>query len=87
MKICVTSRTGRGGTYHPHVFYLGSRRHPVVTVLAQWTEAQYRCFKVRVADGRHFVLRHDPATGAWELAAAYGGAPGFFPGRAAMVRL
>jgi hypothetical protein len=40
-----------------------------------------------MADGRHFVLRHDPATGAWELAAAYGGAPGFFPGRAAMVRL
>ena len=37
MKICVLSRTGRGGQYDPHVFHLGSRRHPVVAVLAQWT--------------------------------------------------
>ena len=87
MKICVLSRTGRGGRYDPHVFYLGSCRHPVVAVLEQWSEAQYRYFRIRVADGRQFVLRHDPATGAWELAAAYGGAPGFYPGRAAHVRL
>lgn len=87
MKICVTSRTRRGGKYDPRVFYLGSRRHPVVAVLEEWTEAQYRLFKVRVEDGRRFVLRHDPTTGAWELAAAYGGGPGLFPGRAAVVRL
>jgi hypothetical protein len=87
MKICVLSRTGRGGNYGPLVFHLGSRRHPVVAVLAQWTEGQYRYFKVRVEDGRRFVLRHDPTTGAWELAAAYGGAPGLVPGRAAVVRI
>ena len=75
MKICVLSRTGRGGQYDPHVFHLGSRRHPVVAVLEQWTEAQFRYFKVRVEDGRRFVLRHDPSTGAWELAAAYSGEP------------
>jgi hypothetical protein len=28
---------------------------------------------VRVVDGRRFVLRHDPTTGDWQLAAAYGG--------------
>jgi hypothetical protein len=28
---------------------------------------------VRVEDGRRFVLRHDPTTGDWQLAAAYGG--------------
>jgi hypothetical protein len=73
MKICVLSRTGRGGNYDPQVFHLGQRRLPVVAVLEQWSEAQYRFFKVRVNDGRFFVLRHDPATGEWELAAAYGG--------------
>lgn len=75
MKICVLSRTGRGGGCDPQVFHLGSRRLPVVAVLEQWTEAEQRYFKVRVEDGRRFVLRHDPATGAWELAAAYGGGP------------
>lgn len=87
MKICVLSRTGRGGQYDPHVFHLGSHRHAVVAVLEQWTQAQYRFFKVRVQDGRRFVLRHDPTTGAWELAAAYGGRPGVWPGRTAAVRI
>jgi hypothetical protein len=73
MKICVLSRTGRGGQYDPHVFHLGQRRLPVVAVLEQWTEGEPRYFKVRVADGRRFVLCHYPTTGAWELAAAYGG--------------
>lgn len=73
MKICVLSRTGRDGEYDPQVFHLGSRRHPVVAVLERWIEAESRCFKVQVEDGRRFVLRHNPATGAWELAAAYGG--------------
>ena len=73
MRICVLSRTGRGGEYDPQVFHLGQRRLPVVAVLEQWTEAQHRYFKVRVEDGRRFVLRHDPATGTWEIAAAYGG--------------
>jgi hypothetical protein len=83
MKICVLSRTGRGGQYDPHVFHLGQRRLPVVAVLNQWSEPPYQYFSVRVEDGRRFVLRHDPATGEWELAAAYSG--GRVP--AAVVRL
>lgn len=83
MKICVLSRKGRGGQYDPHVFHLGQRRLPVVAVVDQWAQAQYRYFKVRVDDGRRFVLRHDSATGEWELAAAYSGGHG----PAAVVRL
>lgn len=75
MRICVLSRTGRGGEYDPQVFHLGSRRHPVVAVLDQWSEGSFRFFKVRVDDGRRFVLRHDLTTGVWELAAAYSGGP------------
>lgn len=73
MKICVLSRKGRGGQFDPHVFHLGQRRIPVVAVVEQWTEAQFRYVKVRVEDGRRFVLRQDSATSDWELVAAYGG--------------
>jgi hypothetical protein len=87
MKICVLSRTGRRGEYDPHVFphvfHLGQRRLPVVAVLDTWTEPPHRYFMVRVQDGRRFVLRHDPVTGEWELAAAYSGGPS----PAAVVRL
>ena len=61
MRICVLSRTGRGGKDDPQAFHLGTHRLPVVAVLGQWTEAEHRYFKVRVEDGRRFVLRHDPA--------------------------
>ncbi|MCD6041860.1 MAG: hypothetical protein K0R40_1463 [Burkholderiales bacterium] len=70
MKICVLSRRGRGGNFDPQVFHLGSRRLPVVAILDEWTESAHRCFRVRVEDGRRFVLRHDPETGRWELGAA-----------------
>jgi hypothetical protein len=70
MKICVSSCIGRGGHCDPRVFHLGQRRLPVVAILEQWNEAQHRYFKVRVEDGRRFVLRHDLANGEWELAAA-----------------
>jgi hypothetical protein len=73
MKICVLSRKGRGGQFDPHVFHLGQRRIPVVAVVEQWTDAQYRYVKVRVDDGRRFVLREDAATSEWERVAAYGG--------------
>ena len=84
MKICVRSRTGRRGRNDPQAFHLGQRRHPVVAILSEWTEPPCQCFLVRVEDGRRFVLRHDPATGDWQLAAAYGGRQ---PLPAAMVRL
>ena len=77
MKICVLSRARRGRrndpNAFPHVFHLGQRRHPVAAILSEWLEPPCRCFLVRVEDGRRFVLRHDPATGEWQLAAAYGG--------------
>ena len=73
MRICVLSRQGRGGEFDPQVFHLGQRRLAVVAIVQQWTEGEHRYFKVRVEDGRRFVLRFDPTTGTWELAAAYGG--------------
>jgi hypothetical protein len=71
MKICVYGPPGDGGEQQPRVFYLGARRLSVVAVLGCWLEAGHRCYKVSVGDGRHFVLRHEPVAGLWELAAVY----------------
>lgn len=87
MKICVLSRLGRRGNYDPHVFHLGQRRLPVVAVLEEWTEPPHRFFRVQVEDGRRFLLRHDPASGEWQLAAAYGGGPGVHRFSAAALRI
>jgi hypothetical protein len=70
MKICVYGPS-RGGEEQPRVFYLGARRLPVVAILARWLDGEHRCYEVSVDDGRRFVLRHQPATGRWELAAVY----------------
>ena len=66
MKICVLCRARQD----PYVFYLAQRRHHVVAILDRWTEPPLRYFDVRAEDGRRFVLCHDPATQAWQLAGA-----------------
>jgi len=53
------------------VFYLGGRRLPVAGVLERWSDATHRFFEVAVDDGRRFVLRLDPQTRLWELAAVF----------------
>lgn len=70
MKICVYGPS-RGGEEQPRVFYLGARRLPVVAIVGRWADGSHRCYEVSVDDGRRFVLRHDPASGRWELAAVY----------------
>jgi hypothetical protein len=71
MKICVHSNRGPRGEESPCVFYLGERRLPVTAVLERWTDATHRFFEVSVDDGRRFVLRLDPETRLWELAAVF----------------
>ena len=70
MKICVYGPSS-GGEQQPRVFYLGARRLPVVAIVGRWLDGSHRCYEVSVDDGRRFVLRHDPASGSWELAAVY----------------
>jgi len=81
MRICVHSNRGPRGDESPYAFYLGGRRLPVVTVLERWADATHRYFEVCVDDGRRFVLRLDPDTRAWELAAVFAAAkkPGAKP--------
>ena len=71
MKICVYGCPGRGGEPEPHVFYLGTRRLPVVAILDRWQDAAHHYFEVSADDGRCFLLRHCPASNHWELAGVY----------------
>jgi hypothetical protein len=71
MKICVYGCPGRGGQSEPHVFYLGTRRLPVIAILDRWQDAAHHYFEVSADDGRCFLLRHCPATDQWELAGVY----------------
>jgi len=71
MRICVMAYRKATGEEQPAAFYLGGRRLPVTAVLERWSESTARYYEVRVEDGRRFVLRHDPPTRAWSLAAVY----------------
>ena len=71
MRICVMAYQRATGEEQPAAFYLGGRRLPVTAIVERWSEGAARYFEVRVEDGRRFVLRHDPPTRAWSLAAVY----------------
>lgn len=70
MRICVMAYQKATGE-EPAAFFLGGRRLPVTAVVERWSEGAARYYEVRVEDGRRFVLRHDPPSRIWELAAVY----------------
>ena len=67
MKIQVQCR--RGG--EPRTFLLGARWLHVISVLDRVADNSMRRFRLLVADGREFVLRHDPQSGDWQLAGVH----------------
>lgn len=64
MKIQVHCRHGGD----PRAFLIGARSLHVMRVIERAMEDSRRRFRVRVADGREFVLRHNLETGDWWLA-------------------
>lgn len=67
MKIQVQCRHGGD----PRTFLVGARRLQVMRVLERVAENSLRRFRVRVFDGREFVLRHDLHTGDWRLGSVH----------------
>lgn len=63
MRIQVNCRDGED----PRSFYLGGRKLHIVRVLERSAEDSHRRFRVRVVDGREFVLRQDRTSGEWTL--------------------
>ena len=72
MNIRVECHAGYRGEEEPRAFTLGATRFAVLEIADRWVEPAHRYFKVRVEDGRRFILRHDVASGDWELAALVG---------------
>jgi hypothetical protein len=72
MKISVECCAGHRGEREPLAFTFGARRFEVHEILDRWLHPAHRYFKVRVDDGRAFILRHDEPTGDWEIAGLVG---------------
>jgi hypothetical protein len=68
VKIQVHCR--RGG--EPRMLLLGARWLHVRRVLERVTENSLRRWRIRVNDGREFVLRHDLHSDDWRLARVNG---------------
>ena len=76
MKIKVECYAGHRAEEEPRAFTLGETRLAVLEILDRWMAPEHRYFKVKAEDGRTLVLRHDTATGDWELAGLVGPEPG-----------
>ena len=70
--IRVECHAGYRGEEEPRAFTLGERRFEGLEILDRWLDPSHRYFKVAVPDGRRFILRHDTASGEWDLAALVG---------------
>ena len=55
----------------PRTFLLGARWLHVISVLDRIADNSAQRFRLLVADGREFVLRHDPRSGDWQLAGVH----------------
>ena len=67
MNVSVECYAGHRGEQTPRRFRLGDRVVDVKEVLDAWLAPDHRYFKVRSDEGDTYILRHDPASGAWEL--------------------
>ena len=72
MNVRVECHSGHSGEEAPRAFTLGETRFAVLEVQDRWLEPACRYFKIRVPDGRRFILKHDSASDEWELAALVG---------------
>lgn len=68
MRIRVECHAGYRGEEEPRAFTLDTRRLEVLEILDRWLSPGHRYFKVKADDGRTLILRHDAASGDWELA-------------------
>ncbi len=65
--IRVECYAGYKGEETPRRFFLGERAVDVADVLDRWGAPDHRYFKLKGSDGATYILRHDAASGHWEL--------------------
>ena len=59
----------------PRRFRLGTRQVEVAEIIDRWLDPRCRYFKLRGDDGGVYILRHDAATGDWEMTLYQGPVP------------
>ncbi|HEY2864652.1 MAG TPA: hypothetical protein VGK37_13625 [Casimicrobiaceae bacterium] len=69
MPIRVSCYAGYRSEQEPLAFWCGERRLEVRAIVDRWFAPTQRWFKVDADDGDVYVLRHDEASGDWEIAA------------------
>ena len=69
VAIRVECYAGYRGDQEPLAFWCGGRRLEVGAIVDRWYAPSERWFKVNADDGNVYVLRHDEASGDWEIAA------------------
>jgi len=69
MSLRVESDAGYRGEREPVAFWLGGRRLGVRAIVDRWFAPRRRWFRIDADDEQLYVLRHDEATGEWDLAA------------------
>lgn len=67
LKIGVECYAGYRGEQEPRRLRIGERWITVTEVLDRWLAPAHRYFKLRCDDGGIYLLRHDEASGDWEL--------------------
>lgn len=79
IPVDVECYAGHRGEQEPRRLKLDARTVEVEEVVDRWLAPEYRYFKLRGADGNIWIVRHDEATGQWELT-MFERAPGARPG-------
>ena len=69
MTLRVESAPGLGGEAEPLAVWFGARRVGVRAIVDRWFAPSRRWFRIDADDEQLYVLRHDQATGEWDLAA------------------
>ncbi len=67
LTIEVDCYAGYRGEETPRRFRLGERWVGVVEVIDRWLAPEHRYFKVRGDEADTYIIRHDEASGRWEL--------------------
>lgn len=65
--IRVECYAGYQGEETPRRFFPGERAIDVVDVLDRWLAPDHRYFKLKGSDGATYILRHETASGRWQL--------------------
>ena len=67
LEIRVECYAGYRGEETPRCFFVHNRCIDVAQVIDRWLDPDHRYFKVRGDDDGRYILRHDAASGVWEI--------------------